>query len=421
MFTLCHLQVLDVLACLDSNATADVEGLCKGLSFLSNALARIGEVNTPRMCIAIRECDLGPLACYLATAATSQERRTFGKLFGMLIKGFSPVSLGPSTSISTASPGSKLRSQATHSFKSNLTRQGSLKNIVRSSTSQLLPRTTDDVSSLIRDDVPDDVSRLIHEASPTSKSPPFATLVSAANTANGKGLHGMPTVDTLGTGDTLHQAASTPSLSTTGTVTVRLRSTLFTTGHFSDSESTTLRASICGYLHSCGCVSDSKAEELVVDLQFPSPEALLLQVIISGKDVDGALVAKQLEVAFRAKKWTRVFGVKYVSVRTLLHCLFRPSRGGHGCQEVPSEFCAGTCTPSSRPSVMPTQPQALQRTVRPIGRGRQRLASGWGHGAHPKVQLGGMDCLQQQFSLLTHRSTLAWHVCKTRWLDGHGP
>ena len=114
----------------------------------------------------------------------------------------------------------------------------------------------------------------------------------------------------------------------TGTVVIRLRSTLFAHGHLSDFESAPLRASMLGFLHSH--VLDSKALELTLDLRFPPSEDLLLHVMISGKDVDGAWLARQLEAAFCAKKWTRIFGSRYGSLGALCTVCFSPSIGDAG-------------------------------------------------------------------------------------------
>ena len=92
-------QVIDVMCNLDDVALSDINMLRKSLRFLARAVERIGDTDSPRVSDAIRECDLGPIACYLVMKASEHERITFGTLFASLIDGYEPVRL--STSLST--------------------------------------------------------------------------------------------------------------------------------------------------------------------------------------------------------------------------------------------------------------------------------------------------------------------------------
>ena len=369
-----------MMACLDYTAAADVEALCQALSFLSNAVASFEEAATPHLSSAIRECDLGPIACYLATTATMQERRTFGRLFAKLVEGYEPVRFSRPAREPRGSPPSSA---------SKLQKATSVKRILTSSTSRVL-KTADGAAGDVG------AAKLKNH---TARA--FGALVSAAsNSANGNGANG-----NCANGADYGTTQSTPGRGLTGTVVIRLRSTLFAHGHLSDFESAPLRASILGFLHSH--VLDSKALELTLDLRFPPSEDLLLHVMISGKDVDGAWLARQLEAAFCAKKWTRIFGSRYGSLGALCTVCFSPCIAD--AERIVCGLCAGTCTPSSRSTAITTR-RSPQTSPRPSDRSRHRLRRSARYGSRHLMPVGRNPLLRPP----PRRSTSAWQASKMR-------
>ena len=84
-------EIIDVLCTVNAACIADINALRRGLAFLSSAVGHMAEADAPGLHTAIRECDLGPLACYLATKACEEARRDFGTMFALLVEGFVPA------------------------------------------------------------------------------------------------------------------------------------------------------------------------------------------------------------------------------------------------------------------------------------------------------------------------------------------
>jgi hypothetical protein len=84
-------EIIDVLCTVNAACIADINALRRGLAFLSSAVGHMAEADTPGLHTAIRECDLGPLACYLATKACEEARRDFGTMFALLVEDFVPA------------------------------------------------------------------------------------------------------------------------------------------------------------------------------------------------------------------------------------------------------------------------------------------------------------------------------------------
>jgi hypothetical protein len=84
-------EIVDVLCTVNTACTDDIDARRRGLAFLSSAVAHMAEADAPALHAAIRECDVGPLGCYLATKACEEARRDFGTMFAGLVEGLVPA------------------------------------------------------------------------------------------------------------------------------------------------------------------------------------------------------------------------------------------------------------------------------------------------------------------------------------------